>query len=54
MVYLTLSRHIKCYDNSQEYYQAVTTDFFYVNGGNYLISTIALQALPTMDTSHRC
>ena len=42
MVRLALSRHIKCYDNSQEYYQAV---------GNGLTSAIALQALPIMDTS---
>ena len=42
MVCLTLSRHIKRYENSQEYYQAV---------GNGLTSAIALQALPTMDTS---
>ena len=47
-------RHIKCYDNVQKYYQAVTKDSVSKTGGNSLINATGLQVLPIKDTSHQC
>ena len=57
LVYLVCQmflRHIKCYDNVQKYYQAVTKDSVSKTGGNSLINATGLQVLPIRDTSHQC
>ena len=46
--------HTKCYDNVQQYYQALTKDFIRKTGSNSLTKATAPQVLPIRYTLHRC